>query len=98
MMRATQHMLHFFDYDNDGDLDLYVLTNFLDTPTPNSYRPKKLDGTAESNDRLYRNNGNNTFTNVTLRQESFMKVMDLASVSLISTMTAGAISTSPTIT
>lgn len=56
----------FFDYDNDGDLDLYVLTNFLDTPTPNSYRPKKLDGTAESNDRLYRNNGNNTFTNVTL--------------------------------
>jgi hypothetical protein len=56
----------FFDYDNDGDLDLYVLTNFLDTPTPNSYRPKKLEGTAESNDRLYRNNGNNTFTNVTL--------------------------------
>jgi len=56
----------FFDYDNDGDLDLYVLTNFLDTPTPNSYRPKKLDGSAESNDRLYRNDGDNTFTNVTL--------------------------------
>jgi hypothetical protein len=56
----------FFDYDNDGDLDLYVLTNFLDTPTPNTYRPKKLDGTAESNDRLYRNNGDGTFTNVTI--------------------------------
>lgn len=56
----------FFDYDNDGDLDLYVLTNFLDTPTPNTYRPKKLDGSAESNDRLYRNNGNSTFTNITL--------------------------------
>lgn len=55
-----------FDYDNDGDLDLYVLTNFLDTPTPNTYREKKLDGSAESNDRLFRNDGNNTFTNVTL--------------------------------
>ena len=56
----------FFDYDNDGDLDLYVLTNFLDSPTPNAYRPKKLDGSADSNDRLYRNNGNDAFTNVTL--------------------------------
>ncbi|NJN27445.1 MAG: CRTAC1 family protein [Cyclobacteriaceae bacterium] len=56
----------FFDYDNDDDLDLYVLTNYLDTSTPNTYRAKITDGSAESNDRLYRNNGNGTFTNVTL--------------------------------
>ncbi len=56
----------FFDFDNDGDLDLYVLTNFLDTPTPNSYRPKKADGSAESNDRLYRNNGDSSFTDVSI--------------------------------
>jgi hypothetical protein len=56
----------FFDYDNDKDLDLYVLTNYLDTEKPNAYRPKKLDGTAPSNDRLYRNDGHNHFTNVTV--------------------------------
>lgn len=55
----------FFDYDKDGDLDLYVLTNTLDDPkTPIKFRPKIADGTALNTDRLYRNNGNGTFTNV----------------------------------
>ncbi|MEJ7766354.1 MAG: VCBS repeat-containing protein [Chitinophagaceae bacterium] len=55
----------FFDYDKDGDLDLYVLTNTLnDKRTPIRYRPKLADGTALNTDRLYRNNGNETFTNV----------------------------------
>jgi enediyne biosynthesis protein E4 len=56
----------FFDYDNDGDLDLYVLTNFIETQAPNKYRWKRHDGSSPSNDRLYRNNGDGTFTNVTL--------------------------------
>ncbi len=55
----------FFDYNHDGLLDVYVLTNVLDKGTPVAYRPKISDGTAVNNDHLYRNNGNNTFTNVT---------------------------------
>lgn len=56
---------YFFDYDNDGDLDMYLVTNQLnDKKTPIRYRPKVIDGSALNNDRLYRNNGNNTFTNV----------------------------------
>lgn len=56
----------FFDYDHDGDLDLYIVTNQLNDPkTPIRFRPKIIDGSALNNDRLYRNNGNGTFTNVT---------------------------------
>ncbi|CAN5575022.1 VCBS repeat-containing protein [soil metagenome] len=55
----------FFDFDNDGYLDLYLLTNIIDTNVPTNYRKKNTEGTALNNDRLYRNNGNGTFTNVT---------------------------------
>ncbi|MBC7507799.1 MAG: VCBS repeat-containing protein, partial [Ferruginibacter sp.] len=56
---------YFFDYDKDGDLDCYLVTNELNDPkTPIKFRPKVTDGSALNTDRLYRNNGNNTFTNV----------------------------------
>ena len=56
----------FFDYDRDGDLDLYLMNNFVNDRLSASYREKVNDGTAESNDDLYRNNGDGTFSNVTI--------------------------------
>jgi hypothetical protein len=58
----------FFDYDNDGDLDLYVLTDVIDD-YPNAYKAKITDGSAPNTDRLYRNDfdakaGHPVFTNV----------------------------------
>lgn len=55
----------FLDYDLDGDLDLYVLNNILNSEIPSNWRNKIVDGTAANNDQLYRNNGNGTFSNVT---------------------------------
>jgi hypothetical protein len=54
----------FFDYDRDGDLDLYVLTNTVEDLNRNAIHPRKTQGQAASTDRLYRNNGNRTFTDV----------------------------------
>jgi enediyne biosynthesis protein E4 len=56
----------FFDYNNDGLLDLYVLNNELTAAIPSNYRPKITDGSATNNDQLYKNNGDGTFSNVTL--------------------------------
>ena len=56
----------FFDYDRDGDLDLYILNNTLTKRENTSYRTKITDGSAANNDRLFRNNGNGTFTDVTI--------------------------------
>ncbi|GAB2555272.1 VCBS repeat-containing protein [Spirosoma areae] len=45
----------FFDYDRDGDLDCYLLTNALETTSRNNLRPKQFNGEATSTDRLYEN-------------------------------------------
>ncbi len=48
--------LAFFDYDNDGDPDLYLVNS--------SYWPDKADGRTTTG-RLYRNDGGTRFTDVT---------------------------------
>jgi hypothetical protein len=54
----------FFDYDHDGDLDAYLVTNVMNMRGPNNIRPKVSDGSSPNADRLFRNNGNGTFTDV----------------------------------
>jgi enediyne biosynthesis protein E4 len=55
----------FFDYDLDGDLDLYILNNIVNKQIPTNYRPKVVDGSSINNDRLYKNLGNGRFADVT---------------------------------
>jgi hypothetical protein len=57
----------FFDYNKDGFLDLYVINNEQNKSIPTNYRKKIIDGSAVSNDKLYKNNGNGSFTDVTLQ-------------------------------
>ena len=55
-------MANFFDYDLDGDLDVYVANQ---PPSEKKLRKKLKPTDYHFTDRLYRNEGNNKFTNVT---------------------------------
>jgi hypothetical protein len=63
IMEATGSGCVWFDYNNDGLLDLYVLSGrYMEGVTKFS----KPDGTDATN-HLYRNNGDGTFTDVTMQ-------------------------------
>ncbi len=47
----------FFDYDLDGDLDMYLLTSSMNVPNKNSVRSQMDRSMARTVDRLYRNDG-----------------------------------------
>jgi hypothetical protein len=50
----------FLDYDLDGDLDVYLLTNAIESYNRNNNPGQKNDGTGRSVDKFYRNEGNNS--------------------------------------
>jgi hypothetical protein len=63
-------MAAFFDYDNDGDLDVYIANNdIVKNDFPNRFRPVSKDGTHPNTDQLLRNDYSDVlqhpvFTNV----------------------------------
>lgn len=76
----------FFDYDNDGDLDLFIAVNVMDTKYPNQYFPKVTDGTSPNRDKLLRNDwdsalGHPVFTDVS--QQAGIKLSGYSHSSLI---------------
>lgn len=71
--RSASNHANFFDYDLDGDLDVYVMNhpitfkdvNRIRLATVNGEQVRDPDPVDEwESDKLYRNNGNGTFTNV----------------------------------
>ncbi len=62
----------FFDYDKDGDLDMYLSNYLLNASYSANYLfPKNLSGRSPANDKLYRNdglkNGHPHFTDVSMQ-------------------------------
>ena len=56
----------FLDYDKDGDLDLFLLTHYHEKINPNFPKVKVTDGSSPSSDKLYRNEGNGHFSDVSI--------------------------------
>ena len=69
-------MALFFDYDNDGDLDAYLVVNeHISADNPSRFRPIITDGSHPSTGRLYRNDWNDT-----LKHGVFVNVSSVAGI------------------
>ncbi len=65
----------FFDYDNDGDLDLFIGVNRIEGIDPSEFRPLDDDGTSMSRDKLYENTFNDS-----LNRQIFVDVSEKAGI------------------
>ena len=63
----------FFDYDRDGDLDMYLTNYLLSARNTNMIFPRDNSGRSDANDKLYRNDGDSAqaghpvFTDVSMQ-------------------------------
>jgi hypothetical protein len=79
---------NFFDCDNDGDLDCYLINHPVDYKNVSSVRVRDVgNGRTErmvepqypfESNRLYLNNGNNTFTDVTKKAGVYNRAFSLS--------------------
>src|SRR6185436_6931254 len=83
-------MAYFFDYDNDGDLDLYIGVNHIGKDEyTNAFRNRKINGEHSSTGRLYRNDWSDSlkhplFTDVSRKAgiliEGFTHAVDIVDI------------------
>lgn len=73
----------FFDYDNDGDLDVYLLNHSVHSDQSFTKAEKRYTYSEDSGDKLYRNDGG-TFTDVTKEAGIYSSIIGYGLASTVS--------------